>query len=491
MKARLIKIWNGLSESRNLILILSVGLSSLILAALTPTPEGDTWWQLRMGKDLWAGADPFVERWSWTAQGSYHPDHEVIFQWMFYGLWKLGGDSFVLYAFLINILTFLSFLLLVPPRYLRASTGARFTIFTGILLFFSVFSLTNFLNPRPGIISLFFFSLSVNLILRKRYLWLPPVVLLWVQFHGGVSVGVAIIALSFGVNLLYYFLKKTSGKELFQSGLALVLSLGALCASPMGWRFYEYLFSHTISYGATSISEWQPIWEFELNSFVLIVILLFFPLVIYNLRKQLKDKGVVFLLLLWAGCLLMAVLMVRFQAHFILVSFLLLYLGLGRLPAPRGRHYAYGVLSSGLAVLLLGLTLSTTSGMMKLALVNPFSEEFTAVLTSETCLDKTWNDYNSGGYLAWFVPENQISVDSRLDPYPRSVLIAAGMFDKTVSKEEANQTLNSYLEAQDANCYLSSNPEDTRSLEELGLTPLATSGDYTLLLLKDHQIPLD
>ena len=39
------------------------------------------------------------------------------------------------------------------------------------------------------------------------------------------------------------------------------------------------------------------------------------------------------------------------------------------------------------------------------------------------CDGRLYNSYNDGGYLVWFMPERQVFLDSRQDPYPVDLVI--------------------------------------------------------------------
>jgi hypothetical protein len=53
---------------------------------------------------------------------------------------------------------------------------------------------------------------------------------------------------------------------------------------------------------------------------------------------------------------------------------------------------------------------------------HPFPSE--AISAVRACPGPLYNNYDDGGYLIWFVPERKVFLDSRLDPYPASLIDA-------------------------------------------------------------------
>lgn len=59
-------------------------------ACLMPA-QSDTWWQLRAGQDIVERGLQLRETFSHTQEGGYWPNHEWLSQFVFYGLYQLGG----------------------------------------------------------------------------------------------------------------------------------------------------------------------------------------------------------------------------------------------------------------------------------------------------------------------------------------------------------------------------------------------------------------
>ncbi|HVV52676.1 MAG TPA: hypothetical protein VHO06_23655, partial [Polyangia bacterium] len=79
----------GLSFGR-----LAVGLlfGAVVLFACLMPAQGDTWWQLRAGEEIWRTLRvPLDDHYSYTVAGGYWPNHEWLWEALAYGLHHLGG----------------------------------------------------------------------------------------------------------------------------------------------------------------------------------------------------------------------------------------------------------------------------------------------------------------------------------------------------------------------------------------------------------------
>src|SRR5712692_4110581 len=64
----------------------------IVLAAALWPMQSDTWWQLRAGRGVWSSLRVLlVDRYSYTAYGSFWPNHEWLSEVIFYGVYKIGG----------------------------------------------------------------------------------------------------------------------------------------------------------------------------------------------------------------------------------------------------------------------------------------------------------------------------------------------------------------------------------------------------------------
>ncbi|HVV49184.1 MAG TPA: hypothetical protein VHO06_05975, partial [Polyangia bacterium] len=151
-----------------------------VLALLTPA-QGDTFWHLRAGADIWrTGRIPRVDLYSHTAYGAPWPDHEWLSQLLMYGAYAAGGmpGLEVGAALLVLGAGAVVYRLMVGPRTTRFAL-----LIVGLSIAASAWSL------RPQLLTLFLLPVLVWLLARERWLVIPPFFLLWANAHGGVALG--------------------------------------------------------------------------------------------------------------------------------------------------------------------------------------------------------------------------------------------------------------------------------------------------------------
>ena len=153
-------------------------------AAQAPA-QNDTWWHLRSGQDIWRGVLPTVERWSSTARGHSWPDHEWLSEAIFYPVHRFGGMP--LLALLVACVTTVTFALVW-----RLMVGP--VLRRGALVFLTLPVTLIMASLRPQVFSLLLLAVTVTLLARARFAWLPLVFLLWANLHGAVVVGGVVVA---------------------------------------------------------------------------------------------------------------------------------------------------------------------------------------------------------------------------------------------------------------------------------------------------------
>ena len=119
------------------------------------------------------------------------------------------------------------------------------------------------LSVRPHILTLFFTALTALLLARKRYLLLPLLFLVWANLHGGVLIGLVLLAAA-GLGTLV-----SERRVVPRLALASLACLLATCATPLGlssWQQFATSIDHSRLYG---IAEWRPpsILDLELMPF--------------------------------------------------------------------------------------------------------------------------------------------------------------------------------------------------------------------------------
>ena len=162
---------------------MAVGLLFVAIAcgACMMHAQSDTYWHLRAGEDIWRTLSvPLTDSYSYTAAGRFWPDHEWLWQAVAYVLHGVGGFPLLLLfgATAITAAFVAIYRLMVGPPLMRF-----WLLLASLPLSASVWAL------RPQIVSLALLALTVSLIARERFIWLPPLFLLWANVHGAVALG--------------------------------------------------------------------------------------------------------------------------------------------------------------------------------------------------------------------------------------------------------------------------------------------------------------
>ncbi|MBN1287703.1 MAG: hypothetical protein JXB47_20050, partial [Anaerolineae bacterium] len=267
-----------------------------MMAARVPT-DTDTWWHIRAGEYTVTHRailthDPF----SHPMGGQPWINHSWGSQILIYLFYQIGGSAglVIFTALLATVGMGFVYLMCEGNIYVRA-----FALVTGAA------AAAVFWSPRPQMIS-FVLSTIVAYLLHqyrhgkgqnhRRLIWLiPPLMLLWANLHGGFAIG---FILMFGyiaggtASILLKLPDDTDAanwREIGQVGLAVVLSLAAICINPYGTVMLTYPF-RTVGIGALQdyIQEWaspnfheRQTWPF--------VVLLFGALGFAGLSKRRLD----------------------------------------------------------------------------------------------------------------------------------------------------------------------------------------------------------
>lgn len=462
----------------------------------------DSWWHLKTGEQLWQGTFSFYDSWSWTANGDYWPAHELGFEWILYGLWKLGGESFILMALLNIFLVLGSLLLLLPPKSLREKFNLRFNLFIPILLFAIGYTTLGFIQIRAQAISFLLFALTVRLILAKRPYWIPLVFLIWVYLHGSVFVGVAALGLAAVIFIGRWILDradKAKAKDALHFSIAGILSLVATCLSPLGFGLWGY-FVHALSFGDTSIGEWQPLTYEPKLVFFAIALSILLGLSVWRLWSFRKNWELIFLLALSLFLLVYCLNVLRIYSNFALAAFPIITIALMSLfrgketSKDAGEKMLLNRIATGVGSLILVVSLLFSANIAGIVMKNGSRDPFEAngvasTLRSDQCKDSLWNDYDTGSYLIWFMPDIKVSTDSRFDPYPRWVHEAAGVIIPPGGSQDPTPLLNEVLKNNEIKCMVMSKTTDSDALEERGLKVLAENRDMIVFDIPSSGIP--
>jgi hypothetical protein len=223
--------------------------------------DPDLWGHTKFGIDLIQnGHLPKVDSFSFTAEGNDWINHEWLSEAVFGICYILKQDQGLFWLRTTIFAVFvLGMLLLYWARWPHP-------VFIFILSIFALPYFSVFLNVRPH--SFTYLLIVVSLLCleayrlgKKGWIWiLPPVMILWVNLHGGFVVGVGLIATGL---LSLIFQKEDSRNEINSYEkkkllLILFLTLFSTICNPYGTKLFLYLFM-ALSLKREFITEWRTV----------------------------------------------------------------------------------------------------------------------------------------------------------------------------------------------------------------------------------------
>jgi hypothetical protein len=251
---------------------------------------------------------PTTDPFSHTRAGQLWIDHGWLAQIFWYGLFALGGWAAV--GLGVAILVTIAFWLVW--RQIEANVFvAAFSLILGAIVASVIWA------ARPQLISFVLTAWVAYLLHRfKRHNgrllpWLPVVMLLWVNVHGGFAIGLMLM-LAYGAGEVVNHLTKHRDDPVVPwAGLkhlliVFLISLAVVVINPHTWRMWLYPFQ-TVGIGALRdfIQEWQSP-NFHLpyvQSFAVMLLLLVVALARSGRQADWTDLGLV---ALWTGWSLFA-----------------------------------------------------------------------------------------------------------------------------------------------------------------------------------------
>src|SRR6202040_360397 len=138
---------------------------TIILACGLMPMQSDTWWQLRAGRDMWFSQHVLLtDVYSHTAYGSFWPNHEWLAEVIYYAMYRIGG---------LPLVTLFATALIaggwaITWRLAKGSVRGAF-----VWMALALVPASTWWEPRPHAFSLLFLMVTMYLLVRRRYIWLP------------------------------------------------------------------------------------------------------------------------------------------------------------------------------------------------------------------------------------------------------------------------------------------------------------------------------
>ncbi|GEM_PF-2127049 len=249
------------SRSSDILNLLIIGTLFVSAYALSVQPiigrDTDFWWHLASGREAWEkGAIVTSDPFSHTASGE---------PWLNYS-WAFGSTLYMLYHWtgLDGCILFRSFLFLVAAAlfFITARVRGAHILSAAVAALLVLMLQSQYWHIRPHFVSLciailIMLLLELSIQGRKKLLWIiPPLTVLWVNFHGGVAMIAPVLVFTYACGEL---LTRTGLiKRIHPPGVAsqeieswqkvltcwaplLIVTTGALMIHPLLWRPLSYV----------------------------------------------------------------------------------------------------------------------------------------------------------------------------------------------------------------------------------------------------------
>jgi hypothetical protein len=251
------------------------------------------WRPLDGGDDVWAHAA--VGRWSWHHASVPHHTlflwgappvpwvaHSWLSQLVFYGLLTLGGDRYgphVVLAFTVLVVA-----LVFTSLWRLWTRHAAATVFTPLVFSMAILGSALRFRPRPELFTALFLVILLTWIIawsgdgndekrsgkEKRSLYrsrgfhsvapagaLPFLFVLWANFHGAMTVGLALL----GTTAICDFLQDHGDRRSRALILVTAICIAATLINPFGMDYWAEVARSVRSETFTYIDEWKPFWK--------------------------------------------------------------------------------------------------------------------------------------------------------------------------------------------------------------------------------------
>ncbi len=403
--------------------------------------DTDTWWHLRAGQWIITQRSiPLVDPFSYTRQGQAWHYPGWLVEVLMYGIYQATGPAGL--NLWTAAMTTLSFWFIW-----RTMRGGIFVKSFTLLLAVIVSNL--YWAARPYMVTFLFTSVYLFILESFRrmqvagrardLLWLPFLMLIWVNSHGGYAVGFILV----GIYAAGEFISLLDRSILHRQGLSVrdfrragsyvvigALMLFAASLNPSGVEMLTYPFK-TISIGALReyIQEWQsPNFHSSAAQPFLWLLILFIGIIGASpVRLDFTD------FLLMAAFLSMALTAWRNVALFALIAPIIIAPRLAPLAQALGERFDFRGVDEQPKRSLAGIYWFLLLVVIFIAGINIYAQclpqrnwtvfrrtlpvQAAAYLRAHNFPGRLFNSYNWGGYLLWDLPQYPVFIDGRTDLY--------------------------------------------------------------------------
>jgi hypothetical protein len=291
----------ALPSFTDIFFLVFVVLLSLTADSKVLLTDADTGWHIRNGEMILASHRvPHTDPFSYTMAGKPWFAWEWLYDVGIAAIHHFAGlNGVVLFSAVVIAATFALLF-----RFLLRRSG-DFVVATLLTLLAAAAAQVHML-ARPHLMSWLFTLLWIEVLFRfeegrrRSLLWLPPLMLLWVNLHGGFLLGLVLLGL-FLCSALWRWMRSPGSESLrpvLQLGAIFPVCLGVTLLTPYGYMLYVHIY-HYLSNGflMNSINEFMsPNFHGSAYRYFEALILLSLPAVAWG-RRKLTETDLLLLLL--------------------------------------------------------------------------------------------------------------------------------------------------------------------------------------------------
>lgn len=394
---------------------------AIFLLFTGPIEDGDFFWHIRTGQWIWEHKTlPASDHFSYTAgaSGGTNPfrleSKRIPFllkqywlgQLALLGAWNLFGGAGIVLLRAFSYTGILLFLLLWMKR---SSSGAVPLFF----LFLAGNVLRDFPSERPQLFTFTFFPFVIFLLERirnsrgvfteKTSFFLPVLMVVWANIHGGYLLGDGLILLCLMTHISMAFLKKHEIN--YGMVLLFLISIAISGVNPNGFLALTEFFKTAPSF-ADTIHENLPPFKAALRLHE------YYPyywtfLVICVLTVSIRIREMdIFHTLTLLSLAVLSLTGLRYMPFLLMACPLLI----NYVPEPKIQRFKWLIAS---LLLIIWISSADWKNRLKFGAAPTFPEKAVAFMKKEDLPRQLFNFYDWGGYLMYNLPEYKVFIDGR------------------------------------------------------------------------------
>lgn len=414
----------------------------LIMALRTPL-DTDMWWHLRAGEETWLNRQVYsVDTFSFTRSGQIWLNHSWLSQVMMFVLFQTGGYLALSVWVAVTAATSMALVYFQMEGH---------SLLRGAILILAGAAASVVWSPRPQIMSLVLFGLVSYLLYlykwkkKNHLIWLVPIFLIWGNLHGGYVLGVILLGVMIGGELLN---KIIPGKTEFHMDwpeirkLVFWASSGMLAVliNPFGIGMWKIPFN-TVGVKALQdlISEWASPDFHQLFQQPMLWMLFLIFIAIGISKKTIDGTDLLSLIVFswfaftarrnFGPFAMVSAPVISRHLHDIFENWKSEGKNKNKLSATSGNisDNTRNWINLAIIVLLVVAASWKAVDVNKTSFVREkeseiFPSQAVDILLNENNPGKIFNEYNWGGYLIWHLRDFQVFVDGRTDLYGDEIL---------------------------------------------------------------------